>query len=136
EKDPNKRYQTIKEMISDMQMIQFNQNTDINVSSMDDTGDFTRIMDPITEEQLGKTNIHTPVNNLDKVKNEDYDEDIEYLDDDVGDDKDERKKIKIIKWSIIALVVLIVGIISTFSLKMIGLKGKKDVVVPTIIGLN
>lgn len=142
EKDPNKRYQTIKEMISDMQMIQFNQNTDINVSSMDDTGDFTRIMDPITEEQLGKTNIHTPVNNLDKVKNEDYDEDedIEYLDDDVEDDKDqdkdERKKIKIIKWSIIALVVLIVGIISTFSIKMIGLKGKKDVVVPTIIGLN
>ena len=116
EKEPIKRYQSIKEMLSDLKKIQTNQ--EINIVTEDFDEDSTRIMEPVR---------------VDERKNNDYG---------IKENKAKGKKPKrkaLIAASIILALVL-VGTASYFIMtKLLGDTGQiglNNVTVPSIIGMT
>lgn len=141
EKEPLKRYQSMGEMLQNMRNINLNKNVDIKTNE-DDEKDFTRVMAPITEEQI----LQSKLNNTDRdnvrgnqENHELYEEDDDEDDDDEEDDIDEdnnAKRKKFIKGGVIATTFLIVAILSTFVIKLLSSGGNTEIFVPTIIGLD
>lgn len=138
EKDPNKRYQTAKEFINDLQKIKDNPNAVID-EVVDDSNQHTIIMSAVTE-QIPKAKI----NNSNEYNNDDYDDDdydYDYDDDDDDEDKivsrKRNKKILKIALSIGGVILLVALVIMGFN--MLGnsssLSGK-EVEVPNIEGKN
>eukprot|EP00831_Metopus_contortus_P013533 TRINITY_DN1549_c0_g1_i1.p2 TRINITY_DN1549_c0_g1~~TRINITY_DN1549_c0_g1_i1.p2 ORF type:complete len:383 (-),score=43.71 TRINITY_DN1549_c0_g1_i1:390-1538(-) len=127
EKDQNKRYQSAKEIINDLQKIKDNPNALID-SIKDDTNDQTIIMSPVTE-QIKKQSVSD-----DEYK--DYDED---YDDEDYDNNDEmlssKRRKKIIKIILIASGIIFLVILGIFAMNgKQNLAKAKEVQVPNIVG--
>ena len=135
-KDPILRYQTAKEMISDLQRIKENPMVGIQPPSENDGGR-TIVMSPI------KADVNSKPKKVDKVSqhqnridNEDYEkdeEDEEDFDDDYFKKKNKKKGKGLIVGGIIVVLLLLVGIFTT-----IFLSGNKveQIKVPNIVGKN
>ncbi|GAA0078007.1 Stk1 family PASTA domain-containing Ser/Thr kinase [Clostridium sp. CTA-5] len=127
EKDPNKRYQTAKEVILDLEKIKENPNAIID--SVADN-EHTIIMSAVTEEMSKQSNLN----------NSDYEEDDDYYYDDDYEDDDEPKSKKINKKNImkigmaiggvVLLILLCMGLFTLFS----SAGANKEVEVPNIVG--
>lgn len=136
EKEPIKRYQSVKEILNDLLMIQ--KNAEVNIVSNDIDGDFTRIMKPITEEDLKKEENKKKF--LSK-KNQDEDEDDEDNYDDEDDDDDNNdidkksKKKKYLIFSLVGVLAIALGVIVA-ALVLKPSENAKEIVVPKIIGLS
>lgn len=117
EKDPNMRYQSIKEMLSDMLRIQKDVNAEIVPNNNIESG-FTRVMEPVI------------------IKNDEDDE----------EDEDEKNGISrrtrsILIFSLTAILVLALGALSGWAWfnknRILNPAGQGDsIVVPTIVGLS
>ena len=132
-KDPILRYQTAKEMISDLQRIKENPMVGIQPPSENDGGR-TIVMSPI------KADVNSKPKKVDKVSqhqnridNEDYEKDEEDFDDDYFKKKNKKKGKGLIVGGIIVVLLLLVGIFTT-----IFLSGNKveQIKVPNIVGKN
>ncbi|WP_409068593.1 Stk1 family PASTA domain-containing Ser/Thr kinase [Clostridium sp. FAM 1755] len=136
EKNPVKRYQTIKDLEEDLARIENNENI-LNGSSNISENDVTRVMD-------------TAVIN-DKIKemaqNDDYEDDDEYEDDDYEDDDEEdeieEKKKRSSKGKTnkklilgIAMIVLFLVVGSVSAYLAFNKAGGKKVEVPNVVGLT
>ena len=138
EKDPNKRYQTAKEFINDLQKIKDNPNAVID-EVVDDSNQHTIIMSAVTEQIPKQKN-----NNLNEYNNDDddyYDDDDDYYDDDDDDERtvSRKRNKKILKIALsIGGVILLFGFIA-FAVNMFAgnnsLSGK-EVEVPNLEGKN
>lgn len=110
EKEPIKRYQSIKEMLSDLEKIKNDWNYNIPITTFDN--DETRVMDPVNIE-------------------DEYEEDDE---DKIKKPMDKKKK-RILILSISVVLVFVLGILAAyFAFKGTGSKG--DVAIPNIVGLK
>ncbi|EFG89665.1 Stk1 family PASTA domain-containing Ser/Thr kinase [Clostridium carboxidivorans] len=133
EKEPIKRYQTIKDMLTDLRKIENNQEVDISTSDFDE--DMTRIMDAVVVDDKDKYN---------RNKYEDSKYDNKYANDKkYNDDYDEQynkkktmldpKKRKILMFVTAAILVLVIGGISGyFALN----KASAKTTVPKIVGMK
>lgn len=121
QKDPNKRYQSAKEMIKDLEKIKNDPNAVID--KIEDDNDHTIIMSAVTEEivkQKEKTN---------KTNNFDNDDDDDYYDDDIPSNNRNSKKIV---FGVIAAIIILIAIgFGSFKL-FAGVS--KEVQVPNIVG--
>lgn len=136
EKDPNKRYQSAREMISDLQKIKEDPNAIINNIEEDKQNEHTIVMAPIKE------NTTTP--SVNKKLEDDYyeedeidDDDYYEEDDDYEEDKPKKKKNnkKLITGIVIAALALLglgVGAFFIFG----GSNNGKDVEVPDLKGMT
>jgi len=129
EKEPIRRYQTAKEMISDLQKIKDDPNAKIDTKEEDN--DHTIIMSAVTQ-QISKPNTN--------INDEDYEEDDYY---DYDDDDDEKtgliNKSKIIKIGIGVILVLLLAGLGVAAFKMAGnsvATATKEVKVPDVVGKN
>ena len=123
QKDPNKRYQSAKEMIKDLEKIKNDPNAIID--KIEDDNDHTIIMSAVTEEIVKQKEQSNKVNEYD----DEYDDD-EYYDDDDMPNKN-RKNMKVLVGVIISIVVLIA--LGFGSFKLFG-GTVKEVEVPNIVG--
>ncbi len=122
EKEPIKRYQTIKDMLVDLRKIENNQEFNISTSDFDE--DMTRVMDAVVVDDKNKYNNYK--------KNEDeYDED-EY-DSKRGRGIDPKKR-KILMFITAAILVLVIGGISGYFALSKG--AAKQTTVPKIVGMK
>lgn len=136
EKEPSKRYQSAKEMISDLQKIKDNPNASIDD---DDDNEHTIIMSAVTEELVKQQNEELKKNSS-SVEEEDEDDD--YYDDDYYYDDDEspkknrnNKSFKKIGISIAcALMLVLLGVAVYNAPKIFG--GGKEVEVPNLLGMD
>lgn len=124
QKDPNKRYQSAKEMIKDLEKIRNDPNAIID--KIEDDNDHTIIMSAVTEEIVKQKEQTNKVNDFD----DDYDDDDDYYDDDDMPNKN-RKNTKVLVGVIISIVVLIA--LGFGSFKLFG-GTSKEVEVPNIVG--
>jgi serine/threonine-protein kinase len=131
EKEPVKRYQTAKEMISDLQKIKDDPNAKIDIN--EDNNDHTIIMSAVTQQ----------MSRQESINNKNNDEDDEYEDDDYYDDDDEKSglvsKSKIIKIGVgIILLLLLAGLgVAAFKMATPGtITSTKEVKVPDLVGKN
>lgn len=127
EKDANKRYQTSREMINDLQKIKEDPNAVIVGKSEETEDGHTIIMAAVVP----------PVENV--PKNKDLDDDYYDEDDDYDDEDEKVKKVKNGKKSNKSLIVgiVIVAILAIFGVGSFlffggGTSAKKDVTVPNI----
>ena len=125
EKEPIKRYQTIKELLTDLQMIQCNYNYDIVKNDFDDG--FTKIMDPVFVDE-------------DRDLNHKKDKNIRNINKEGKNSKNKRNSGKKIGLSIIVFVlILAVGMTAGYGYrKFFGLSGENnvEVVIPNVVGLT
>ena len=129
EKEPVKRYQTAKEMISDLQKIKDDPNAKIDIN--EDNNDHTIIMSAVTQQ----------MSRQESLNNKNNDEDDEY--DDYYDDDDEKSglvsKSKIIKIGVgVILLLLLAGLgVAAFKMATPGVAtSTKEVKVPDLVGKN
>ncbi|PRR84145.1 Stk1 family PASTA domain-containing Ser/Thr kinase [Clostridium vincentii] len=136
EKDANKRYQTAKEIINDLQKIKEDPNAIIIGKSEQPDDGHTMVMAAVN---LPSDNI--PIN---KDLDEDYDdEDDDYYDDEDDDEEKRRKPKKKKKKSnknliigiIIAIVLLIAGV-GAYSALGGGALTEKDAIIPDLNGMT
>lgn len=114
EKEPIKRYQSIREMLSDLEKIKNDWNYNIPITTFDN--DETRVMDPV---------------NVDDEYEEDDDDDVK-----VRKPMDKKKK-RILILSISVVLVFALGILAAFfAFKGLTSNSKTDVVIPNIVGLK
>ena len=139
EKDPNKRYQTAKEFINDLQKIKDNPNAVID-EVVDDSSQHTIVMSAVTE-QISKQKINNS-NQYNNDDDDDYDDDDEDYDD--YDDDEERivsrkRNKRILKIALsIGGVILLFGLIA-FAVNMFSGSSSlssKEVEVPNLEGKN
>lgn len=140
EKEPLKRYQSMSEMLQSMKSINLNKNVNIKMDE-DDENDFTRVMAPITEQQILQSRLNNAQRDNSKIDhdNSEYDdEDEEYDDENEVDDYEgnDVKRKRFIKGGAIAAAFLVVAILCTFMIKFLSSSGNKEIFVPTIIGLD
>lgn len=115
EKEPIRRYQSIKDLLSDLIRIQKDSNYEIVSNSLDD--DFTRVMQPVNVE-------------------EDHEEN------DTGKKRLSSKKKKYIIFSLVGVLVICLGVLSAAILSKINnpsdkpSSNKDEVAVPSIKGLS
>lgn len=145
QKDPNRRYQSAKEILKDLEKIKDDPNAVIGAGTVDDDNEHTIVMSPVKDD-IAATNYYENNDNQDQYDSEneeddEYDDD-EYYDDEYYDDKEKPKK-KGKKIALIALaVVLVLGIVGVVCANLlsggsiIGDGSKKDVVVPNISGMT
>lgn len=128
QKDPNKRYQSAKEIIKDLEKIKDDPNAVID--KVDDDNEHTIIMSAVTEEMSKQK----------EQVNKNDDEDDYY--DDYDDEDDEKpnknfnksKMTKIIIGVALGILLIVLGI-GTF--KLVGIaSSNKEVEVPNIVGKN
>lgn len=124
EKEPIKRYQTIKDMLADLRKIEKNQ--EVNISTNDFDEDMTRVMDAVVVDDKDKYNKNKYDNGK---KHDDYD-------DDQYDKKKtmlDPKKRKILMFVTAAILVLVIGGVSGyFALN----KTSAKTTVPKIVGMK
>lgn len=129
EKEPIRRYQTAKEMISDLQKIKDDPNARIDTKEDDD--DHTIIMSAVTQ-QISKQN--------NSIKDEDYeDDDDDYYEDDDDDKTGLINKSKIIKIGIGVILVLLLAGLGVAAFKMADgsvTATTKEVKIPDVVGKN
>ncbi|MBE6070945.1 MAG: Stk1 family PASTA domain-containing Ser/Thr kinase [Clostridium butyricum] len=133
EKDPNKRYQTAKEFINDLQKIKDNPNAVID-EVVDDSSQHTIVMSAVTE-QIPKTKV-TQVNRYeDSYDDDDYDYD---------DDDEERVVSRKRNKNILKIVLAVGGVILLVALGIMAFNmvvnnktlGNAEIEVPDIVGEN
>lgn len=132
EKEPIKRYQSVKEILNDLLKIQ--KNAEVNIVSNDIDEDFTRVMKPITEKDLKN---EENKKKLAAKKDEDDDEEDEddYYEEDDEDRKSNKKKYLI--FSLVGVLVIALGVIvAALVLKPSEKNKSEEIVVPKIIGLS
>lgn len=132
EKEPIKRYQSVKEILNDLLKIQ--KNAEVNIVSNDIDEDFTRVMKPITEKDLKN---EENKKKLAAKKDEDDDEEDEddYYEEDDEDRKSKKKKYLI--FSLVGVLVIALGVIvAALVLKPSEKNKSEEIVVPKIIGLS
>lgn len=140
EKEPLKRYQSMSEMLQSMKSINLNKNVNIKMDE-DDKNDFTRVMAPITEQQILESRLNNAQRDTPKIdhENSEYDDEDEEYDDENEVDEYEGNDVKrkrFIKGGAIAAAFLVVAILCTFMIKFLSSGGNKEIFVPTIIGLD
>lgn len=128
EKEPIKRYQTIKDMLTDLRKIENNQEVDISTNDFDE--DMTRVMDAVVVDDKNKYNKNEYDNKYGNGKkyNDDYD-------DQYNKKKTmlDPKKRKILMFVTAAILVLVIGGISGyFALN----KASAKTTVPKIVGMK
>ncbi len=132
EKDPIKRYQNAKEMISDLQRIKDDPNAKID---KEDDNDHTIIMSAVTE-QIAKQEEKLP-----NKKDEDYDDedDDDYYYEDDEDEKgsgiNKKRIMKITIGVVLALLLIVLGV-AAFKMLSSASANSKEVEVPNIVGKN
>lgn len=130
EKEPIKRYQSVKEILNDLLKIQ--KNAEVNIVSNDIDEDFTRVMKPITEKDL--KNEENKKKLAAKTDEDDDDED-DYYEEDDEDRKSKKKKYLI--FSLVGVLVIALGVIvAALVLKPSEKNKSEEIVVPKIIGLS
>jgi serine/threonine-protein kinase len=130
EKEPIRRYETIKDMLGDLKKIENKQELNITTNGLDN--DMTRIMDPIVvSEDYSKNNGYNKKNNYNSNEVEEYDFD-EESGKGIGSDK--RKTLIAIA---IAMLVIVVGAVSGyFAFNKISGISTKETTVPNIVGMS
>lgn len=136
EKDPNKRYQTAKELINDLQKIKDNPNAVID-SSEDDMNQQTIVMSSaaVTEEIKKQKTVNNNDNDSEYYDDEDeYEDDDEYYDDDDDFTSQKRNKtiLKVILGTVAVLFLVGLGVLAINF--MGGSSSTKEVEVPNIVG--
>lgn len=128
EKDPIKRYQSAKEMISDLQKIKDDPNA--RIDNGEEENDHTIIMSAVTE-QLSKQEESNSTKKYDS-----YEEDDDYYYEEDEDEKTGRvNKNKIVKITVGVAVVLLLLVLGTAAFKMAGsVASNKEVQVPNLVG--
>ncbi len=128
QKDPNKRYQTAKEMINDLKKIKDNPNAIID--QVENDNEHTIIMPSLTEEISKQKNV---TNHYDDEYEEDDEDD--YYDDDEGGSgiKNKSKIIKIGIGIALSIILIILGV-TAFKLVQGSQIASKEVQVPDIVG--
>ncbi|MFQ9977508.1 Stk1 family PASTA domain-containing Ser/Thr kinase [Clostridium cadaveris] len=130
EKEPIKRYQSVKEILNDLLKIQ--KNAEVNIVSNDIDEDFTRVMKPITEKDLKN---EENKKKLAAKKDEDDDDEDDYYEEDDEDRKSKKKKYLI--FSLVGVLVIALGVIvAALVLKPSEKNKSEEIVVPKIIGLS
>nr|WP_246582944.1 Stk1 family PASTA domain-containing Ser/Thr kinase [Clostridium simiarum] len=117
EKEPIKRYQSIKDILSDLIKIQKNPNSEIIYNNVDN--DFTRIMDPVTEDLV-------------------YEESDSNDKSEISEKGLSKKSKKAIILSLIGVLVISLGVLSAYLIDR-STKPKqeaKELTVPKIMGLS
>ncbi|AKA69960.1 Stk1 family PASTA domain-containing Ser/Thr kinase [Clostridium scatologenes] len=124
EKEPIKRYQTIKDMLTDLRKIEKNQ--EVNICTNDFDEDMTRVMDAVVVDDKDKYNKNKYDNG--KKHNDDYDD--QY---DKKKTMIDPKKRKILMFVTAAILVLVIGGVSGyFALN----KTSAKTTVPKIVGMK
>ena len=129
EKEPSKRYQSAKEMITDLQKIKDNPNAHID----DDDNEHTIIMSAVTEE-IAKQN-DTKKKNASIDDDDDYDDDYYYDDDEDEKPKRNGSKFNFKKIGIACAAALILLVVSVSGLSGM-LSSSKEIEVPNLIGMD
>ncbi|MBV7271942.1 Stk1 family PASTA domain-containing Ser/Thr kinase [Clostridiaceae bacterium UIB06] len=115
EKEPIRRYQNVKDMISDLKKIENNQN--LNISTNVSDSDMTRVMDPIIVNDKYK-------------RNEEYDDESAYHRRGIG-----SKKRKTLIGAAIAILVVVIGAVSGyFAFSKVA--NTTETTVPNIVGMK
>ncbi len=122
EKEPIKRYQTIKDMLVDLRKIENNQEFNIPTNDFDE--DMTRAMDPIVIDEKN--------NNYKKYDDDDDDE----FSEDTGRGLDSKKKKTLMIIAVAVLVVAIGAISGYFAYSKISDVTAKEIAVPSIVGMK
>ncbi|MBC2578973.1 Stk1 family PASTA domain-containing Ser/Thr kinase [Clostridium sp. DJ247] len=128
EKEPIRRYQSIKDMLMDLKKIENNQH--FNISTNDFEEDMTRVMDPIVLDDNYNKN---------KSKSKNYKS---YSDDEEDDDEYGGKKIgsnnrKILIGIAVAVMVTVIGAVSGyFAFNQMSDPSANETIVPKIVGMN
>lgn len=132
EKDPIKRYQNAKEMISDLQRIKDDPNAKID---KEDDNDHTIIMSAVTE-QISKQ--EEKLSNKKDEEDDDEDDDDYYYDDDEDEKGSGINKKRIMKITIGVVVALLLIVLGVAAFKMVSsaTANSKEVQVPDIVGKN
>lgn len=125
QKDPNKRYQSAKEMIKDLEKIKNDPNAIID--KIDDDNDHTIIMSPVTEEIVKQKEKISENKNLNNEEYDDYE--------DYDDDEKTINKSKIMKISIGIILAIVLVVLGIGSFKLFG-GATKEVEIPDIVGKN
>lgn len=132
EKEPIKRYQSVKEILNDLLKIQ--KNAEVNIVSNDIDEDFTRVMKPITEKDLKNEENKKKLASK-KDEDDDDEEDDDYYEEDDEDRKSRKKKYLI--FSLVGVLVIALGVIvAALALKPSEKNKSEEIVVPKIIGLS
>lgn len=135
EKDPVNRYQTAKEIITDLEKIKKDPNVVISSKSAEDEDQFTRVMSPVVVPE-------PETNNLDNDDDDDEDE-YEYEDEDEEEKNIPEKKAvttnkKKKKSPVLIIVATILVVALGITLGFFGMKkfveGGKDVKIPNVVG--
>lgn len=145
-KEPLRRYQSMKEMISDMMDIKNNKAVTIDLYNGNDD-DYTREMKAINPEELKKysnvTNSKNGSRDNSKFKQSSYDDDnydnydIDDIDDEnISKGKKNSKKQNIILATGITIASIVIIVLGIFIFKMVNGSKNEEVVIPSIIGLN
>jgi serine/threonine-protein kinase len=115
EKEPIRRYQSIKDMLGDLKKIENNQNLNISVNTLDD--DMTRVMDPIVVNDKYK-------------RNEKHDDELVRRRNDIGSNKK-----KILIGVAVAILVIVLGTVSGyFAFSKLLNTSNTETTVPNIVG--
>ncbi len=134
EKDPNKRYQSAKEFMNDLQKIKDNPNAIID-SVDDDENQQTIIMSAADVTQHIKS--QSTINNQDEYDEDEYDDDDEYY-----DDEEEEFISKKRKKTILGVILAAAAIVFLIGLGIIGVNvlggsnSSEDIEVPNIVGMD
>lgn len=125
EKEPVKRYQDIRDMLTDLRRIEKNQDFNISTSDLDD--DMTRVMDPIVMDDKDK-----------KYKNDDDydDEDDDEIDNHKLKNLNPKKKKRILIAALGVLIVVIGAVTGYFAFGKYFDASAKEVAVPNVVGMK
>lgn len=142
EKEPIKRYQSIKEMISDLQKINNNEKLDIHFQDIDDGR--TRVLNADEINNALKNSKVSNRNDADDEYDEDEEEEYDYDEDENDEEKENfgkrsKKKNKKNKKLIVGLAIGIVLVLVAVASSVIAMKkfaAPKNIVVPKIVGLS
>ena len=141
DKDANKRYQTAKEIIADLQKIKEDPDSVIDNVEVDNTDSHTIVMAPVKVPEKASSEKESINKNLEDDYYED-EEDDEYYEDDYDDEDDDEKKRKrrINKKLIISIVggiALFIALgLGAFFMFSGGSSDSGDVSVPDISGMT
>lgn len=135
EKEPIKRYQTINELISDLQNLKNNWNYKIQPNTLDD--DNTRVMDTASINNLinAQAKKSTPNNQAQDEEDLDDEEEDEYDDEDSSDGHIGKNKKKILIVSLSLVLALCLGMLVAY-LSFGGKPSTNNVTVPQIVGMS
>ncbi len=142
EKDPNKRYQSAKELGGDLQKIKDNPNAVIDNISNDDNQQTIIMSAADVTEQIKSPKVTN--NNYSQQNSNNYDEDEEDDDEYYDDDEEEEFISRKRKKTILGIILSAVGIMFLIGIGVIGVNflssntsvGTEEVAIPNIVGMS